>query len=185
MVPASFTPVQSPAAGLPLTFLLKSRTSIMPSFIVQKTTTDGKSFTLELFPKVTNDDAGTWSSLYVEVSGGGGTCETNEFTVIVPDCSFGTIVQTPSGTVNVGQMSTVPITISTSQAPSLACAGAVFIVDPQTDPGFVTWDTSTNKLTVSPTMEVAVGQYTVSVVYGIVGYQPFETANVMFSVSTF
>ena len=82
-------------------------------------------------------------------------------------------------------MTTVPITISTSQAPSLACAGAVFIVDPQTLPGFVTWDTSTKKLTVSPTMEVAVGQYTVSVVYGIVGYQPFETANVMFSVSTF
>ena len=46
-------------------------------------------------------DIKNWDYLYGEVSGGGQLCATTDFTVIVPVCSYGTIVQTPSGTVAV------------------------------------------------------------------------------------
>jgi hypothetical protein len=76
-------------------------------------------------------DVGNWINLYLYVKVDGGTqfCETNEFTVIVPVCSFGTIVQTPSGIVAVGQLTTSSITLSTSQTPSPACLGFAFTVN--------------------------------------------------------
>ena len=124
----------------------------MPAFITLSTLVGGMNVQVNLDP-IDNTIWGTWGTLYVEASGGGLTCVTNDFTVIVPEpCIYGNFVKTPSGPVAVGQLATTSIIISTSQTPSASCEGAVFVTDPQTYPSFITWDQNTNTLTVSPTL---------------------------------
>ena len=64
--------MQSPAAGLPLTFSLKRiNGKPLPSFIDLTPSQDGLSLQLAIFPINAAKDVGTWDKLYVEVSGGG------------------------------------------------------------------------------------------------------------------
>ena len=85
----------------------------MPAFITLSTLVGGMNVQVNLDP-IDNTIWGTWGTLYVEASGGGLTCVTNDFTVIVPTCSFGTKVQIPSGTVALSQLTTATISFTTS-----------------------------------------------------------------------
>ena len=141
----NLTPVQTPAAGVPLTFTLNRRYSKpIPLFIVKTPSTNG-SLKFDIAPIDSATDIQLWDQFYFSVTNpgiGGGACSTADFSfTVVTACTVAPflITQSPPGAVN--QLTTTNIVVATSTPPEgIGCPGSVFQANLTTTlTSFITW----------------------------------------------
>lgn len=114
----TFTPVQTPAAGVPLTFTLKRRFSKpIPTFLVKTPSANG-SLQIDIAPIDSATDINLWGQLYFSVTNpgvGGGACTTDDFSFTVATaCTVAPFLITRNSPGAVSQLTTTNIVVATS-----------------------------------------------------------------------
>ena len=183
----NLTPVQTPAAGVPLTFTLNRRYSKpIPSFIVKTPSTNG-SLKFDIAPIDSATDIQLWDQFYFSVTNpgiGGGACSTADFSfTVVTACTVAPflITQSPPGAVS--QLTTTNIVVANSAPPEgVGCPGSVFQANLATLTSFITWQ-DPDQLIVSPTLSTIPGTYLVVIGYGQISGATYHTQTLTVIVS--